>query len=280
MVLRGHTELMVECKRLAEAYKNVEAMAALYRRELEELRKEFNELHKEVASLKELIQSLSLATPTMSPGTQARSPGRSWASLVSQSSVASSNTRAGRTGLSLPAVILDLRSAGEETKKLVDDSALAREKIRAALHNDTSTAGIGIMGVKPTSKTTIKVFVDSEESVTNLRRATHWLNAMPGARLQGEQWFPIKLNDGKREGIFETSGAQQESFLNALQEENEVAEMKKIVWLSGEKRYGSLAIDFARQADAEALLSRRIVHVHGKPHSRTDSMSDSTAALP
>ena len=38
-IIRAHTELMVECKRMSEAYKNVEAIAAdaaLYRKELEE----------------------------------------------------------------------------------------------------------------------------------------------------------------------------------------------------------------------------------------------------
>ena len=223
-----------------------------------------DELHKEVANLKELIQSLSVGAPTTSPSTQGGSPGRSWASVASQSSLASSNTRAARAGFGLPAVILDLRSAREGTKTLVDDPAQAREKIRTALQDETTTAKVDIMGVKPTSKTTIKVFVDSEESVANLRRATHWLNAMPGAKLQGEQWFPIKVNDVKRESVFDTSGVQREDFLSTLQEENEVAEIKKIIWLSGKKRYGSMAIYLTTQADVQALLSRRIVHVRGE----------------
>jgi predicted RNase H-like nuclease (RuvC/YqgF family) len=106
-ILRANTELRVrntefakECRRLSEAYKKVEAIAAktaLYRKELEESRKEVNELHKEVAN-KELIQALSLGVPTTLTSTQVSSPGRSWASVVSQSSFASSNTRAARTG--------------------------------------------------------------------------------------------------------------------------------------------------------------------------------------
>lgn len=161
-------------------------------------------------------------------------------------------------------MILDLRSTGEGTKTLVDDPAQAREKIRAALQGETTTASIDVVGVKPTSKTTIKVFFDSEESGANLRRVTHWLNAMPGAKLQGEQWFPIKVNDVKRESVFETSGTQREDFLGTLQEENEVAEIKKIIWLSGKTRYGSMAIYLATQANAQALLSRRVVHVRGE----------------
>jgi prefoldin subunit 5 len=215
-ILRANTELRVanaelgeECKRMSEAYKNVEAIAAeaaLYRKELEESRKEVHELHKEVANLKELIQSLSVGPPTTSPSTQVSSPGRSWASIVSQSSLASSNTRAARTGLGLPAVVLDLRSAREDTHNLVDDLAQTRERIRTALQGDTTTADVNIVGVKSTSRTTVKIFVDSEESVANLRQATHWLNSLPGAKLQGEQWFPIKLNDVKKESVFDASG--------------------------------------------------------------------------
>jgi hypothetical protein len=249
------------------AYKNVEAIAAeaaLYRKELEESRKEVNELHKEVTNLKDLIQALLLGAPTTLPSTQVSSPGRSWTSIASQSSLASSNTRAARAGLGLPAVTLDLHSAGEQTKALVEEPAQTREKIRTALQGDTTTANIDVVGIKSTSSTTVKVFVDSEESVANLRQATHWLNAFPGAKLQGEQWFPIKLNDVKKESVFEASGAQREDFAGSFQDENGVAEMKKIIWLSGKKRYGSMAIYLSRQADADALLSRRIAHVRGE----------------
>ncbi|KAJ5215604.1 reverse transcriptase [Penicillium cinerascens] len=273
-ILRANTELRVantelgeECKRMSEAYKNVEAIAAeaaLYRKELEESRKEVNELHKEIASLKELVQSLPLVAPTTSLNTQTSSPGTSWASIVSQSSSASSNTRATRPGLGLPAVILDLRAAQEETKALVNDPTQTREKIRTALQCDTATASVDIRGVKPTSRTSIKIFVDSEESVEKLHQATHWLNALPGAKLQGEQWFPIKLNDVKKESVFGVSGIQREGFARNFQDENGVTEIKKLIWLSGKKRQGSMAVYLSKQADAEALLSRRIAHVYGE----------------
>jgi hypothetical protein len=252
---------------MSEAYRHVEAIAAeaaLYRKELEESRKEVNELHKEVANLKELIQALSLGAPTTLPSTQVSSPGRSWASIVSQSSLASSNTRAARAGLGLPAVTLGPRFAGEKTKALVEEPAQTREKICAALQDESTTANIDVVGINFTSSTTVKVFVDSEESSVILRQATHWLNAFPGAKLQGEQWFPIKLNDVKKESVFEESGAQREDFAGSFQDENGVTEMKKIIWLSGKKRYGSMAIYLSRQADADALLSRRIAHVLGQ----------------
>ncbi|CAI7628149.1 unnamed protein product [Penicillium manginii] len=265
-ILRANTELRVanaelgeECKRMSEAYKNVEAIAAeaaLYRKELEESRKEVHELHKEVANLKELIQSLSVGPPTTSPSTQVSSPGRSWASIVSQSSLASSNTRAARTGLGLPAVVLDLRSAREDTHNLVDDLAQTRERIRTALQGDTTTADVNIVGVKSTSRTTVKIFVDSEESVANLRQATHWLNSLPGAKLQGEQWFPIKLNDVKKESVFDASGRNGKI--------SQEASKTRTVSQSGKKRYRSMAIYLCRQANADALLSRRIAHVRGE----------------
>lgn len=201
----------------------------------------------------------SLRTAVTSPST-----GRSWASIVSQSSVMSSNTRTVRSSLGLPAVVLDVRSASDETKALVEDPAHTRDKVRAAFKEETATAKVEVVGVKPTSRTTIKVFVDSEESVAQLRRATHWLSSLPGATLQGEQWFPVKLNDVKKESVYEASGKQREDFTRTFQEENKVDQVKKIVWLSGTKRYGSMVIYLSGQGDAEALLNRRIAHVRGE----------------
>ena len=83
------------------------------------------------------------------------------------------------------------------------------------------------------------------------------------------------MSDVKRESVFETSGTQRNDFLRTLQEENEVAEIEKIIWLSGKKGYGSMAIYLATHADAEALLSGRIVHVRGEAAFATGSMSDS-----
>ncbi|KAJ5556699.1 hypothetical protein N7494_000614 [Penicillium frequentans] len=79
----------------------------------------------------------SLRTAVTSPST-----GRSWASIVSQSSVMSPSTRTVRSSLGLPAVVLDLRSANEETKALIDDPAQLREKVRAALKEEATISRI------------------------------------------------------------------------------------------------------------------------------------------
>ncbi|KAJ5982339.1 Mitogen-activated protein kinase HOG1 [Penicillium sp. IBT 35674x] len=100
--------------------------------------------------------------------------------------VVSSNTWTVRSSLGLPAVVLDLRSANDATKALVDDPAQRRGEVRAALKEETTTSNFEIIGVKPASRTTVKVFVDSEESVAHRRRATHWLKSLQGATLQGE----------------------------------------------------------------------------------------------
>jgi hypothetical protein len=74
------------------------------------------------------------------------------------------------------------------------------------------------------------------------------------------------LDDVKKESIFETSGTQREDFTSTFQDENKkkVAQVKKIIWLGGKKSYGSMAVFLTSQADAEALLSRRIVDVLGE----------------
>jgi hypothetical protein len=220
---------------IVELQKSLEtsiAETAAARKEAAESRQLIVELQKEVATLTALVTTLTLGGSSTAPSIPVSSPGRSWASIASPSSLASSNTRAARAGLGLPAVVLDLRSATDETKALVDDPTQTREKIRATLKDDAATANVEIEGVKPTSRTTVKIFVDSEESIENLRRATHWLDALPGARLQGEQWFPIKLNDVKKESVFDASGAEREDFARTFKEENGGAQIKKIIWLS------------------------------------------------
>lgn len=116
--------------------------------------------------------------------TQVSSPGRSWASVVSQSSWSSPNTRAARTGLGLPALVLDLHSATQQTKVLVDDPTHLREKIHEALQGDATTPSINIVGMKSTSRITVKVFVDSEGGVSSLRQAARSLDTFPGVKLQ------------------------------------------------------------------------------------------------
>jgi hypothetical protein len=64
----------------------------------------------------------ALRTTVTSPST-----GQSLVLIASQSSVVSSSARAARAGLGLPAVILDLRAAGEGAKTMVDDPVQTRD---------------------------------------------------------------------------------------------------------------------------------------------------------
>jgi hypothetical protein len=43
---------------------------------------------------------------------------------------------------------------------LVDNPTQTREKVRAILKDETATGSVEVVGVKPTSQTTVKVFVD------------------------------------------------------------------------------------------------------------------------
>ncbi|KAJ6186720.1 hypothetical protein N7519_008021 [Penicillium mononematosum] len=102
-----------------------------------------------------------------------------------------------RTAVTSP----NLRSAGVHIRALVDDPTQAGDKIRTALQDDVTMASIDIVGLNPPSRATVKVFADSDEGVSKLRRATYWLDALPGAQLQGGQWYPVKLNDVKKESV-------------------------------------------------------------------------------
>ncbi|THC93208.1 hypothetical protein EYZ11_007313 [Aspergillus tanneri] len=44
----------------------------------------------------------------------------------------------------------------------------------------------------------IKIFVDMKENATRLSDYQEWLEALPGVRLRGEQWFTVKIDDDIR----------------------------------------------------------------------------------
>ena len=86
-----------------------------------------------------------------------------------------------------------------------------------------------------------------------------------------------RCQEGK---CFRSIRGATEDFAGSFQDENGVAEMKKIIWLSGKKRYGSMAIYLSRQADADALLSRRIAHVRGEAAFPDKFYAAATTAMP
>ncbi len=219
---------------------------------------QLEKLGAEVQSLRE-----AMASPSSSPSTDP-STGRSWASLVTDTSVVSSTTRATRADLGLPAVVVEGRRASQEVKEIIKDPARVREVLSNYLKAQPEIGNVQVEGVKPLRGGAIKIFLDSEESAKTLRESKSWEKVLPGAVVQGEQWFPIKVDAVPRKAVFDDDNSERGDFANAFRTENEGAEVKMVRWLSGTKPYGSMAVYLSKEKDAQFLLNRRIVHIRGE----------------
>lgn len=108
------------------------------------------------------------------------------------------------------------------------------------------------------------MFVSSNEDVETLAEQQQWLQALPGVKLQGAQWFPVKLDEVRKSDVYNEAGQLKDDFAERFMQENGGAQTKKVRWLSGDKRFGSMVVYLSREADAQSLLSRRIVHIRGE----------------
>ncbi|KAJ5819476.1 hypothetical protein N7474_005067 [Penicillium riverlandense] len=221
MVLRANTELSAQFNRMSEMYKKtleaVTAEAALYRKELEQARKDIKELHQqsqteinqlqqEIVSLKELIKTLPSAVSTTPSDSQISSPGRSWASIVTGSSAISPGTKNTTSAHTLPNFTLNLRNASEETKQKLADGATAKSAIQKALRDQEDTKEINVEGVKSTPGSAVRIFLNSEEDMNTIREKPQWLETLPGAKLKGEPWYPIMVNNVRKADVFTEEG--------------------------------------------------------------------------
>ncbi|KAL2352018.1 hypothetical protein BJ546DRAFT_234643 [Cryomyces antarcticus] len=99
-----------------------------------------------------------------------------------------------------------------------------------------------------------------------VRRNDKWMAALDGVRIQGDQWFPVKVDRVNKLSICPSSNADIRSDAHeTIGKENNVA-INKIRWLSkpSEKLYGSVVIYLAKKEDAERLLEQRVMDLGGE----------------
>jgi hypothetical protein len=267
MILRANAELSVQFKRMSETYEKtleaVTAEAALYRKELDQSRKEIQKLQQEITGLKALLTSLPPAAPSTLPSSQDSSLGRSWASVVTGSSAISPGTKNTTSAHTLPNIILNLRYASEDTKQKLADGATAKSTIQKALRDQDDTKAINVEGVKSTPGSAVRIFLNSEEDINTIREKPEWLESLSGAKLKGEPWYPIMINNVRKSDVFTEEGQLKGDFVETFRRENE-AGLKRIHWLSGPKAYGSMAAFLDRESDASRLLHKQIVQIRGE----------------
>ncbi|KAI2937956.1 hypothetical protein CBS147321_7486 [Aspergillus niger] len=228
----------------------------------EETKQEVTTLRKEIAELSSAVRSRNGITshPT-TEGTE--STGRSWASVVTPASN-SSTARSTRVGLTLPMVRIDTRQASPQIKDILQDPTRLQQTISTHLRAHDQTKNIQIEGIKLAPRNLVKIFTNKDESSALLRAHQEWLQALPGVRLCGEPWFPVKLDEVRKADVYDSVGKENPTFRTQFAEENNDTQIRMIRWLSGPKSYGSMVIYVTKETDALRLLERKITHIRGE----------------
>ncbi|KAF9885850.1 hypothetical protein FE257_012322 [Aspergillus nanangensis] len=113
--------------------------------------------------------------------------GRSWASVLTSISTASSSTGEVRSNPILAVIMLDTRQADHQLKGALREPTELRATINTSLRTYTQPENLVMEGIKSAPGHTIKAFVDKKESVEQLREDQGWLKPPPCVQLQGAQ---------------------------------------------------------------------------------------------
>jgi hypothetical protein len=75
--------------------------------------------------------------------------------------------------------------------------------------------------------------MEQDQAVKLLRERSEWLEALPGVKLQGEQWHPVKLDEVRKNDVFDDLGKEKSDFRENFAARNGGSQIRMIRWLSG-----------------------------------------------
>ena len=114
----------------------------------------------------------------------------------------------------------------------------------------------------------VKLSFASPEMAKKARQHDGWFpeSRFDRARMLGEQWYPVKVDRVHRATLSpDGSVTVSQAATEAVAEENGV-QIERIRWLgkASDKIYGSVVMFLTHQHEAEALLTKGIMHVGGE----------------
>jgi hypothetical protein len=163
----------------------------------------------------------------------------------------------------LPGVTIDLRRTKEDINTM--NLLTLKQTVQKVVQAQELTKHITIKGMQLRGST-IRVVVQNEEEAQAIRVNDGWVTkCFDGARVRGEEWFPVKVDDVHKASVFEDDGVVMKADIGIqFSIENSTGPIHKVTWLSrGPKPRGSMAVYFARAEDADRLLKTRICSLGG-----------------
>jgi hypothetical protein len=146
------------------------------------------------------------------------------------------------------------------------DFAVVKEKLQAGLDKAKATEGLAIEFLRPGPGERIEVIFKDKGQAEKARKYTQWATGqMPGTRVKGEQWYPIKCDMVAKQAVLDMNADDGKTLKTTLCKEfgkENVVEgydftAMKAHWLSkvdATKKVGSLVIWLKNKLAADRLL--------------------------
>lgn len=172
---------------------------------------------------------------------------------------------------SSPHIIIDFSTAERCSTIATEKPGAIRRRIDDALSDHEVTKEIKCHGISRNARDSnkYKLFFKDDTAVQTVRQNDTWLAGyFRGARLQAEQWHPIRVDSVYKGAVLKEMGGNEvkQEATQIVAEENDV-QVHKIQWLSkpdSSKIHGSMVLYLARRQDAEKLLRGGRVEVDGE----------------
>ena len=251
-----------------EQKKQAEEQKVLYEKQAVELGavnkalREETEKHGRTIALLEALSEKSARTPTYSEaaktGLQQTSKGQKI--TVSPSQKERSSTEAARKDER--AISIDTG----RTKAEKADFALVKERLQNGLDKAKVTEGLKIEFLRPGPGERIEVVFKDKEQAEKARKHTQWVTGqMPGTRIKGEEWYPIKCDMVAKQAVIDEKASDDKTLKTTVCQDfgkdNSVGghdfTAMKVHWLSKAdvtKKVGSLVIWLKNKLAADYLL--------------------------
>jgi hypothetical protein len=239
---------------------NVESNMEGIKAEQQYLKNQNAELQETIGSLRAQLDMLSVSPPS----TQ-----RTWASVAGSGEPAGSRTTLSRTTSTgtadkdnLRQLVIDVSRVGEGTAERVLTTETAKQAIQQGMNGVERLAGTTIKGFRVwranEGASVIKFSVDKDKEGAVRQTTAEWLDPqIPGARLVGPKWYPVKADFIEVTLAMDVeSGKVSKSAMERFGMENGV-EVCTMRWLGRPRpsgQHASAVIKVATKEEAEKLL--------------------------
>lgn len=284
--------ILTAVETLVEAHRRSETqMATMHQEHQREMQAVLQEVKEAKAVIKQLEDEVKAVTDTVNTVRDAVSaitasssrPTLSWAQMASsgvqssqpsfrrserterlsdstgQASSQRLNLNEGRT------IQIDTTRAKGDTT----DINKVRDQLTKAIQHNNGTEDVAIEHIRVLFKNRLEICLREVEQCQNARKHPRWLEiALPGARMRGETWYPIKCDGVAKTMVLNPEGDGKtfkadvlDNFARENSKEGIDCTARKIVWLSkpSDKPTGSLGIWLAKREAASYMLNTQTV---------------------